>query len=246
MVPFVVPAGETRLFIRLSALATHTADMPKHPRVSLLATAEAGAAASPRTLARVTLQADAQTLARAGAHYAAARAADLRRFANADETLELGDFSIMALQPVSTRLVAGFGGAFSLAGDSLIDWPRQSLGNFAAATPSPGVAARGKHIAGSIRTPFAEASAARHLFDDRPLGRGHAVGRCSKVSKSPSLSNTSTASTTAEFGPRRAQAISRSTASREPEAVASTDPSRRLRTQPRIPRLLACSAIDQR
>lgn len=125
MVPFVLPAGEARMFIHVSALATHTADMQRHPRVSLLVMAEPGAAASPQALPRVSLQADAQTLVRDEADYAAARAAYLDRFPDAAETFELGDFSIVALQPVSARLVAGFGRAYSLVGESLIDWLRQ-------------------------------------------------------------------------------------------------------------------------
>lgn len=125
MVPFVLPAGETRVFIHVSALATHTADMRSHPRVSLLVMAEPGADASPQALARVSLQADARTLARDEADHAAARAAYLDRFPDSAPTFELGDFSIVALQPVSARLVAGFGRAYSLVGDSLIDWLRQ-------------------------------------------------------------------------------------------------------------------------
>lgn len=125
MVPFALPAGETRVFIHVSALATHTADMQRHPRVSLLVMAEPGAAPSPQGLPRVTLQADARTLPREEADYVAARAAYLDRFPSASQTFELGDFSIVALQPVSARLVAGFGRAYSLVGDSLTDWLRQ-------------------------------------------------------------------------------------------------------------------------
>ena len=125
MVPFVLPAGEARVFIHVSALATHTADMRRHPRVSLLVMAEPGAGASPQALPRVSLQADAQTLPREAADYAAARAAYLARFPDATELFELGGFSMVALQPVSARLVAGFGRAYSLVGASLIDWLSQ-------------------------------------------------------------------------------------------------------------------------
>ncbi len=38
---------------------------------------------------------------------------------------ELSDFSIVALQPVSARLVAGFGQAYSLASDPLAEWLRR-------------------------------------------------------------------------------------------------------------------------
>jgi heme iron utilization protein len=125
MVPFVLPAGDSRIFIHVSGLATHTSDMQRHPRVSLLVMSEPGAHASPQALPRVSLQADAWTLPRDEAHYVAARAAYIARFPYAAETFELGDFSIVALQPVSARLVAGFGRAYSLVGDALIDWLRQ-------------------------------------------------------------------------------------------------------------------------
>jgi putative heme iron utilization protein len=125
MVPFVLPTGEVRLLIHVSALATHTADMQKHPRVSMLVMGEPGDAVSPQAVPRVSLQADARTLAPDEADFAAARSAYLDRFPDAAQTFELGDFSIVALQPVSARLVAGFGRAYSLVGDSLVDWLRK-------------------------------------------------------------------------------------------------------------------------
>ena len=72
MVPFVLPVGETRLFIHVSGLATHTTDMQRHPRVSLLVMAEPASATSPQSLPRVTLQADSRTLTDDDPDYAAA------------------------------------------------------------------------------------------------------------------------------------------------------------------------------
>ena len=46
------------------------------------------------------------------------------RFAQAAPIFELGDFSLVALQPVAARLVAGFGRAHSLVGAALADWLR--------------------------------------------------------------------------------------------------------------------------
>ncbi len=125
MVPFVLPPGQTHLIIHVSALATHTADMQRHPRVSLLVMAEAAADTSPQALPRVSLQADARTLPPDAPDHAAARAAYLQRFPAAAQTFELGDFSIVVLEPVSARLVAGFGRAYSLVGDALGHWLRQ-------------------------------------------------------------------------------------------------------------------------
>ncbi len=116
MVPFVLPREGISLIIHVSALATHTRDMQEHPRVSLLVMAEPDDA--------TPLQADAAMLPREGAAYETARAAYLARFSDAAPMFELGDFSIVALQPVSARLVAGFGRAYSLVGPALQDWLR--------------------------------------------------------------------------------------------------------------------------
>lgn len=61
---------------------------------------------------------------RDSASYAEARAHYLGRFPDSAQTFELGDFSLFALRPVSARLVAGFGRAYSLAGVALEDWLR--------------------------------------------------------------------------------------------------------------------------
>lgn len=124
MVPFVLPAGGTRLFIHVSALATHTRDMHEHARVALLVTAEAGGQWPAQALPRVSLQADAQALARDSGEYATARAHYLARFPDAAQTFELGDFSLVALEPVTARLIAGFGRAYSLVGEGLAAWLR--------------------------------------------------------------------------------------------------------------------------
>lgn len=125
MVPFVLPAGATRLLIHVSALATHTRDMQEHRRVSLLVMAEPHADVPAQALPRVTLQADAATLSRDDVDHAAAQAVYLERFPDAAATFELRDFSLVVLQPVSARLIAGFGRAYSLVGDALADWLRR-------------------------------------------------------------------------------------------------------------------------
>ena len=122
MVPFVLPAGQTDLLIHVSALATHTRDMQAHARVGVLVTGEVDQASSPQALPRVSLQCDAAQLPREGADYEAAKAHYLARFPDAQQMFELGDFSIFALRPVSARLVAGFGRAYSLVGEALDAW----------------------------------------------------------------------------------------------------------------------------
>jgi putative heme iron utilization protein len=124
MTPFVLPVGDTRLFIHVSALATHTRDMQAHPRVGLLVTAQDGGEWPPQALPRVSLQADALQLPREGGDYTTAKAHYLARFPDAAQTFELSDFSLFALQPVSARLIGGFGRAHSLVGDGLAAWLR--------------------------------------------------------------------------------------------------------------------------
>lgn len=124
MVPFVLPAGGTQLFIHVSGLATHTRDMQRHARVGLLVMAEATADVSPQALPRVALQADVLALAPDSTAHAAACAAYLQRFPDAAQTFALADFSLLALQPVSARLIAGFGRAGSLVGEPLNAWLR--------------------------------------------------------------------------------------------------------------------------
>ncbi len=123
MVPFVLAEGAGRIYIHVSALATHTRDMQDHPRVSLLVMDDpARAGVPPQALPRVALQCDAIALAREGDAYAAARTAYLERFPESEVTFGLGDFSLFALQPVAARLVAGFGRAYGLTGDGLTRW----------------------------------------------------------------------------------------------------------------------------
>ena len=74
----------------------------------------------------------------------------------------------------------------------------------------------------------------------------YTVGRCSNASKLPSSATTSTALTTDDLGPCRAHATSWSTAPGGPATMASTDPSRRFRTQPPRPNRRACSTMDHR
>lgn len=124
MVPFVLRGGDHALLIHVSGLATHTRDMREHPRVSLMVMAEATPETMPQALPRVALQADARVLPREGAEYEAAKALYLARFPDAAMTFELADFSIVALEPVSARLVAGFGRADALVGERLAAWLR--------------------------------------------------------------------------------------------------------------------------
>jgi len=126
MVPFVVPAGAAHVAIHVSALATHTNDMLAHRRVGLLVVDDIVAGVAPQATPRVSLQAEAEPLARDSDLYAETRAQYLARFPDASVTFELTDFSLFILRPVAARLVAGFARAYALAGDPLLNWLRAS------------------------------------------------------------------------------------------------------------------------
>ena len=122
MVPFVLPPRSAQVLIHVSALATHTADMLAHPRIGLLVMADASSGVSPQALPRVSLQADAQQLTVGSEQHAQARAQYAARFPDSAVTFELADFSIFLLNPVSARLVGGFGRAYSLVREPLTRW----------------------------------------------------------------------------------------------------------------------------
>lgn len=124
MVPFVLVPEEAALLIHVSALATHTRDMVEHGRVGLMVMADLRPGLLPQALPRVSLQADALALARGGPDDERARGQYLQRFPDAAMTFELADFSIFVLRPVSARLVAGFGRAHGLVGETLRAWLR--------------------------------------------------------------------------------------------------------------------------
>jgi putative heme iron utilization protein len=124
MVPFVLPSGHAHFVIHVSALATHTRDMHEHPRVSMLFMGPWQDGASAQALPRVAVQAQASFLPSSGDPYLAARDAYNERFPDAAPTFALEDFSIALLHPLSARLVAGFGRAYSLVGPALLQWLR--------------------------------------------------------------------------------------------------------------------------
>lgn len=106
----------------VASLATHTRDLQEHPRASLLVMAEADGTTAPQALPRIALQVHARALPRDGGEYEHAKTAYLARFPDSAVTFDLADFSIVALAPLSARLVAGFGRAQGLAGEALREW----------------------------------------------------------------------------------------------------------------------------
>jgi putative heme iron utilization protein len=126
MIPFaavasaVASAGATsvshrlRLVTHVSGLAAHTRDMLSHPEVCLLVTAPESPGVMPQALPRVSLSAVAEFIPADHSEHAALKAAYVAKFPEAADFFMLGDFSLVVLEPVSARLVAGFARAVTL------------------------------------------------------------------------------------------------------------------------------------
>lgn len=121
MIPFAahVASGRLRLVTHVSGLSAHTRDMLAAPEVCLLITAADSPEVMPQALPRVSIPAVAEFIPPAHPDHAVLRAAYLAKFPHAAEFFMLGDFSLVALEPTSARLIAGFARAQTLAPDAL-------------------------------------------------------------------------------------------------------------------------------
>ena len=118
MVPYAA-ARDGSFILHVSRLAAHTRDMLDNPDVSLLITEAEASGKMPQALARVTVQGRAIILDRESEKYAAARESYLARFPDAAQLFEFSDFSIFIIEPLSARLIAGFGQAMTITREDL-------------------------------------------------------------------------------------------------------------------------------
>lgn len=121
MIPFaaMVATGKLRLVTHVSGLSAHTRDMLSAPEVCLLITAADSPDVMPQALPRVSLPAVAEFIPPEHPDHASLKAAYLAKFPHAADFFMLGDFSLVALEPTSARLIAGFARAQTLAADAL-------------------------------------------------------------------------------------------------------------------------------
>jgi heme oxygenase (biliverdin-IX-beta and delta-forming) len=118
MVPYAV-ARDGGFVLHVSRLAVHTRDMLDNPDVSLLITESEASGKVPQALARVTVQGRAQMLDRDSEKSADAREVYLSRFPDAAPLFEFSDFNMFIIEPVSARVIAGFGQAVTITGEEL-------------------------------------------------------------------------------------------------------------------------------
>jgi putative heme iron utilization protein len=114
MVPFALETSAPCLVIHVSTLAPHTRNLQVRPAVSVLVMQAEQADLPVHALPRVTLQCEATVLTPGSAGWAAARAAYLARFPEAEPMTQLGDFMFVAITLQAAHQVAGFGAARTL------------------------------------------------------------------------------------------------------------------------------------
>lgn len=121
MIPFAahVAAERLRLITHVSGLSAHTRDMLSAPEVCLLITAADAPDVMPQALPRVSIPAVAEFIPPEHPDHAALKAAYLEKFPQTADFFLLGDFSLVALEPTSGRLIAGFARAMTLSPDAL-------------------------------------------------------------------------------------------------------------------------------
>ncbi|MPN38609.1 hypothetical protein SDC9_186133 [bioreactor metagenome] len=120
MVPFAWCAEFGSIVLHVSALASHTRAMERHPAVGLLFSAPEPEDEGVHALERVSLQGVASTPPNGSVLHAAARASYLQRFPDAAFMTELPDFRFVCITPSEARHVAGFGSARDVSGNDFV------------------------------------------------------------------------------------------------------------------------------
>ena len=107
-------------FLHVSRLASHTGDLLKDGRMSLMLAMPDTGEQDPQQLARLTLAAEATELSDGSAEEDSAKEIYLAKFPHMAEIVDqLGDFSFWVVRPKSARFVGGFARAFTLQPDDL-------------------------------------------------------------------------------------------------------------------------------
>ena len=107
-------------FLHISRLASHTQDLLKDGRASLMLSMPDSGDKDPQQLARLTLVGKATELSDGSAEEDSAKAIYLAKFPHMAELVDqLGDFSFWVVRPETARFVGGFARAFTLTPEAL-------------------------------------------------------------------------------------------------------------------------------
>jgi hypothetical protein len=115
MVPYAIVSEPFALVVLVSTLAAHTRDLLADPRVGLMIMEPEGGAEGTHALARVSIQGEARPLSPGSPRHDVARAAYVARFPEMTMLFDLGDFALVAIEPVAVRTVTGFAQAQSMS-----------------------------------------------------------------------------------------------------------------------------------
>jgi heme iron utilization protein len=121
MIPFATTraTGRFQFVTHVSGLSAHTRDMRSNPDVCLLVMAAETPGVLPQALPRVSISAVAEFIPLDHPDFGTLKGAYLARHPQAADFFQLGDFSIVALTPLSARFVGGFAQAHSLRPEAL-------------------------------------------------------------------------------------------------------------------------------
>ena len=119
-VPWAWNSEFSCLVIHVSALASHTQAMERHPAVSLMMTAQEQADTGAHALERVSIQGVASTPPPESLLCQAAKNSYLQRFPEAEAMTMLADFRFVCITPSRARHIAGFGAARDVDDQELI------------------------------------------------------------------------------------------------------------------------------
>ncbi len=109
------------LLLHLSELATHTRNLMRDPRSSLLVSEPDLGGVDPQELARFTLMGQTEEITREAEGFAAAVESYGRRFPEAALRFGFGDFHLFRFVPNKGNYVCGFGKAGRIAGEQIRD-----------------------------------------------------------------------------------------------------------------------------
>ena len=125
MVPFALSQDGTAIYVHVSRLARHTADMIRAPRVALMIMESESTGTSSLALARLSMEGEAREIAHDSSEYMSARAAYIERHPEAEPMFGFADFSLFAISLESGRFVGGFARAFDLSAEALAEVLRE-------------------------------------------------------------------------------------------------------------------------
>jgi putative heme iron utilization protein len=121
MVPYAEAADLSAFYLHLSRLAVHTQAIRSDPHVGLMIAQPDLGSGDPQTLARVSIQGEAVTIAKDSPDFGAVKALYLAKFPAAELNFGLGDFDLYRIVPHSGRYVADLGKIYDLREE---DWRR--------------------------------------------------------------------------------------------------------------------------